>query len=72
MMEDASHGAYPGYQTLSDGSMPVWNDSMYTKLICVSAGVGDLAGQVMVGEETKFCCIQSQLLAKNTDVCRVS
>ena len=62
MMEDPSHGAYPGYQTLGDGSAPVSGDSLYSKLFCISGGIGSLAGQVMVGEETKFCCIQSQLL----------
>eukprot|EP00435_Cladocopium_sp_Y103_P047885 s74_g14.t1 len=60
MMEDPQHGAYSRYESLGQAH-PTSGDSMYSKLFCVTASIGDVAGEVMVGEETKFCCIQSQV-----------
>ncbi|CAK9106465.1 unnamed protein product [Durusdinium trenchii] len=61
MLKDPKHGAFSAYQSLGEGAAPAWNDSMYSKLCCVTAGIGSVAGKVIVGEETNFCCIQSQL-----------
>lgn len=61
MLEDPQHGAWSAYQSLGEGSAPVSNDSLYSKLFCIMGGIGKPAGDVMVGEETKFCCIHSQL-----------
>ncbi|CAJ1392791.1 unnamed protein product [Effrenium voratum] len=60
MMDEPQHGAMYAYNSLGDGAMPATGDSIYSKLCCVTASIGDLAGQVMIGEETKFFCIESQ------------
>ena len=60
MMDDPKHGAYSRYESLGQASHPVSGDTMFSKLLCVTASIGDFAGEVMIGEETKFCCIQSQ------------
>eukprot|EP00438_Fugacium_kawagutii_P021832 Skav225964 [mRNA] locus=scaffold509:193709:207612:- [translate_table: standard] len=60
LMDEALHGAYSRYESLGQ-ACPASGDSMFSKLCCVTASLGDVAGEVMVGEETKFCCIQSQV-----------
>ncbi|CAE7217859.1 unnamed protein product [Symbiodinium sp. KB8] len=64
MVADPSHGALsalnPKYESLGEGSAPVHRDSMFSQLFCVTFSIGDLAGQVMIGEETTFCCISSK------------
>ena len=59
MVENPEHGAAL-YTTLGEGSKPISNDSLFSQLFCITCGIGDLAGEVMIGEETTFCCITSK------------
>ncbi|CAE7347203.1 unnamed protein product [Symbiodinium natans] len=59
MAEDPEHGAAL-YTSLGEGSKPVSSDSLFSQLFCITFGIGDLAGEVMIGEETTFCCINSK------------
>mmetsp|Transcript_34094 Transcript_34094/g.79216 ORF Transcript_34094/g.79216 Transcript_34094/m.79216 type:complete len:143 (-) Transcript_34094:242-670(-) len=39
-------------------TQPNSSDALYSKLVCLTCGVGELLGEVICGEHVECCCIQ--------------
>mmetsp|Transcript_57608 Transcript_57608/g.129905 ORF Transcript_57608/g.129905 Transcript_57608/m.129905 type:complete len:151 (-) Transcript_57608:89-541(-) len=62
-MEEAPvHAAWWSPINAGNPSQPTTSDSLYTKVICVTCGIGELLGKMVIGETHTCFCIKGQAL----------
>mmetsp|Transcript_77427 Transcript_77427/g.165971 ORF Transcript_77427/g.165971 Transcript_77427/m.165971 type:complete len:136 (-) Transcript_77427:97-504(-) len=59
MQDDALHGSL--FASLQSSMSPGSSDGGYSKLGCLSFGIGEFLGSVAIGAESTCCCIQGQV-----------